>query len=57
MTFADILQPALTLLVYALVLTPFIITIGKRLISHWWQIKIGFWETIFKALTKKEDEK
>ena len=56
MNFIDILKPALTLLVYALVLTPFIITIGKRLISHWWQIKIGFWETIFKSFAKKEDE-
>lgn len=56
MTFADILKPALTFLVYALVLTPFIITIGKTLINHWWHIKINFYETVFKAMTRKKEE-
>ena len=51
MTFIDVLKPALLLLAKALVLTPFVITIGKALISYWWHLKIVFYETVFKALT------
>ena len=57
MTTLDILKPALIVLTCALVLTPFLITIGKSLIDQWWHIKINFYEIVFKAMTGKKEEK